>query len=49
MKAIPTAALCLARHGESINPDIAEAYPEEQARGFKSRDIRGAFTLSRPL
>ena len=53
MKAIPTADLCLACHGESINPDIAaaidEAYPEDQARGFKSGDIRGAFSLSKPL
>lgn len=53
MKAIPTADLCLACHGETINPDIAaavdEAYPEDQARGFKAGDIRGAFTLSKPL
>jgi hypothetical protein len=53
MKAIPTADLCLACHGESINPDIAaaidEAYPEDQARGYKPGDIRGAFTLMKPL
>lgn len=53
MKAIPTADLCLACHGESINPDLAaaidKAYPDDKARGFKTGDIRGAFTLSKPL
>jgi hypothetical protein len=53
MKAIPTADLCIACHGEDINPDIAaaidEAYPEDQARGYRPGDIRGAFTLSKPL
>ena len=53
MKAIPTADICLACHGASISPDIAaaidKAYPDDQARGFKVGDIRGAFTLSKPL
>lgn len=53
MKAIPTADLYLACHGESINPDIAaaidEAYPQDEARGCKAGDIRGAFTLSKSL
>lgn len=53
MKAIPTGEICLACHGESINPDIVAAidkrYPNDQARGFKLGDIRGAFTLSKPL
>lgn len=53
MKAIPTADLCIACHGESINPDLAaaidKAYPDDKARGFKTGDIRGAFTLSKPL
>ena len=53
MKAIPTGDLCLACHGDSINPDIAaaldKAYPNDQARGFRLGDIRGAFTLSKPL
>jgi hypothetical protein len=53
MKAIPTGELCLLCHGEAINPDIAEAideaYPDDQARGFALGDIRGAFTLSKPL
>jgi hypothetical protein len=53
MKAIPTGELCLACHGEALNADIAEAideaYPNDQARGFALGDIRGAFTLSKPL
>jgi len=53
MKAVPTGELCLACHGEAINPDIAaaidEAYPDDQARGFSLGDIRGAFTLSKRL
>jgi hypothetical protein len=53
MKAILTGELCLLCHGEAINSDIAEAideaYPEDRARGFALGDIRGAFTLSKPL
>jgi hypothetical protein len=40
-------------HGEASNPDIAaainKAYPKDQARGFSLGDIRGAFTLAKPL
>lgn len=53
MKAIPTLEICLSCHGEHIAPEVAEAldqsYPDDQARGFKAGDIRGAFTLSKPL
>lgn len=53
MRAIPTASLCLSCHGREIAPDLAQAidkaYPEDEARGFAEGDIRGAFTLSRPL
>jgi len=53
MKAIPTAELCLVCHGEAISPDVAAAidkgYPGDKARGYKLGDIRGAFTLSKPL
>jgi hypothetical protein len=53
MKAIPTAEVCLACHGTDITPEVAAAidrsYPNDQARGFKVGDIRGAFTLSKPL
>ena len=53
MKAIPTAELCVVCHGSDIDPyvdaRIRELYPDDQARGFKPGDIRGAFTLSKPL
>lgn len=53
MKAIPTQQLCLACHGETISEPVAQAldahYPDDRARGFKVGDIRGAFTLSKPL
>lgn len=44
---------CLKCHGENINPKVAakldELYPKDQARGYKAGQIRGAFTLSKPL
>jgi len=53
MQAIPTAEVCLACHGSNIEPGLAEsidqAYPDDQARGYAVGDIRGAFTLSKPL
>jgi hypothetical protein len=53
MKAIPANQVCLACHGSDIEPGLAEAldaaYPEDQARGYALGDIRGAFTLSKPL
>lgn len=53
MKAIPTSALCLTCHGETLDPALAAAidaaYPVDQARGFALGDIRGAFTLAKPL
>ena len=53
MKAIPTAALCLNCHGENIPPEVEaklkELYPNDQARGFKEGDLRGAFTLAKPV
>ena len=49
MKAIPTAKLCLSCHGKNINQDVAtklkQLYPSDQAIGFNSGDIRGAFTV----
>ena len=49
MKAIPTQGLCLTCHGETITDPIqkklAELYPEDKATGFKTGDIRGAFTI----
>ena len=53
MKAIPTAALCLNCHGETLSPEVdaklKELYPNDQGRGFKEGDLRGAFTLAKPV
>ena len=54
MKAIPTAEKpCLACHGKALAPQVterlAELYPEDRATGYSAGEIRGAFTLSRPL
>ena len=53
MKAIPTAEVCTKCHGSEIDPKLAvkldELYPEDKARGFKVGDLRGAFTLKKPL
>jgi hypothetical protein len=53
MKAVPTGKVCLNCHGTEITPEVIEAldaaYPQDQARGYELGDIRGAFTLSKPL
>jgi len=53
MKPIPTAPVCLNCHGTELAPGVAQAldqlYPEDKARGFSTGDIRGAFTLSKPM
>jgi len=53
MKAIPTGSICLLCHGQDIDADVQEAlkrlYPQDQATGFSPGDIRGAFTVTRPL
>ncbi|MBK6403954.1 MAG: DUF3365 domain-containing protein [Holophagales bacterium] len=53
MKAIGTTSPCLNCHGASLKPEVAEKvrelYPEDQAVGFSTGQLRGAFTLSRPL
>nr|VFK10650.1 MAG: Protein of unknown function (DUF3365) [Candidatus Kentron sp. LPFa]VFK26753.1 MAG: Protein of unknown function (DUF3365) [Candidatus Kentron sp. LPFa] len=53
MKAIPTLEVCILCHGASLSPDVVakldELYPEDQARGFKVGDIRGAFSFMQPL
>ncbi len=53
MKAIPTQQACLKCHGATLAPEVAakldELYPNDKARGFNEGDIRGAFTLSKPL
>ena len=55
MKAIPIPqdAPCLACHGEKIDSAVAaklkELYPQDKATGFKTGDLRGAFTVVQPL
>jgi hypothetical protein len=53
MKVIPMAEKCLACHGETIAAPITERlnqlYPDDQARGFKVGDIRGAFSTQEVL
>ena len=53
MKAIGLAPQCVVCHGSDIDPyvdaRIRELYPDDQARGFKPGDIRGAFTITQPL
>lgn len=53
MKAIPTGKLCLSCHGSNLAPRVSRKldtlYPQDQARGFKAGDIRGAFSLRKSL
>jgi hypothetical protein len=53
MKAIGTTSPCLSCHGSALKADVAakvkELYPDDQAVGFTAGQLRGAFTLSRPL
>ncbi len=53
MKAIPTQQACLTCHGTEIDQEVTAAldrhYPDDQGRGFKLGDIRGAVSLSKPL
>lgn len=53
MRAIGTTSPCLACHGSALKPEVAaklkELYPDDRAVGFSAGQLRGAFTLSRPL
>lgn len=53
MKAIPTDALCLSCHGESISPAVIskleELYPDDKATGYREGDLRGAFVVVKQL
>ncbi len=46
-------APCLKCHGENIDAKVAaklnELYPNDQARGYKPGQIRGAFTITQPM
>lgn len=53
MKAIMVEGPCLACHGSQLSADVEQAldarYPQDQARGYQPGELRGAFTLERPL
>ncbi len=53
MKAIPTKKVCLQCHGSNIKSKVASQldslYPFDRAVGFKVNDLRGAFSLSKPI
>jgi hypothetical protein len=53
LRAIPMGEMCMACHGPSLDPSVEaklEAlYPQDQARGFKPGDLRGAFTITQPM
>ncbi len=53
MKAIIMKPLCLRCHGARLQPGvaarIAELYPDDRATGFHVGDLRGAFTVTKPL
>lgn len=54
MKAIPTAATpCLGCHGSNVQPEvkaeILRLYPHDEAMGFSAGDLRGAFSVYKPL
>jgi len=53
VKAIPTGKVCVACHGATLKPEVEaklkDMYPDDKARGFKVGDMRGVFTLMKPL
>lgn len=53
MKAQLVEGLCLACHGDNLSPDLvtalSEHYTQDTATGYKIGDVRGAFSLRKPL
>ncbi len=53
MRAILITKSCLKCHGEHIHPQVSSQldslYPFDQATGYREGDLRGAYTLSRPI
>jgi|GEM_PF-306491 len=53
MQAVPMFDTCLGCHGSDIDPvtlkRIRELYPDDDATGYTVGDIRGAFSLYKPL
>jgi hypothetical protein len=53
MKAIVTQDVCTVCHGTDVAPALAlqikRLYPDDQATGFRTGELRGAFTLSKTI
>jgi hypothetical protein len=53
MKGIAVGGPCLACHGRSLEPGVSAAiggaYPEDSARDYGKGDLRGAFSVRKPL
>ncbi|MBL0142418.1 MAG: DUF3365 domain-containing protein [Betaproteobacteria bacterium] len=55
MKALPTQELCLGCHGDpaamkpAVREKLAALYPQDKAVGYRTKEIRGAMTLKKPL
>jgi hypothetical protein len=55
MRAIVTAPPCLLCHGDpsaqpaDLRVKLAEQYPDDRATGYRAGELRGAFTLRRPV
>jgi hypothetical protein len=55
MKAIPVADVCVACHGPAdkiagaVKAKFAQDYPHDQALGYSVGQVRGAFTVKRPV
>lgn len=52
MRAIVIEPPCLACHGEALAAPVAAAidalYPQDEARGYRAGELRGAFTITWP-
>lgn len=53
VEVLVTQPLCLACHGESLDPDVAEqiqaSYPEDEATGFEVGELRGVVWAEYPV
>jgi hypothetical protein len=53
MRGIAVGAPCLTCHGRALTPEVSaaiqSAYPEDRATGYGDGDLRGAFSVRRPL
>jgi len=53
MRAQGTQPLCLNCHAENLSPEVKRAlqqhYPNDSATGYREGQVRGAFSLTRPL